>query len=232
MALLPPLLLQRHAAQDLWGFDLSGNGVAEGEPSLPLQVDRLDSLRASGPLTIARMIKNCGPQIFACVNDPECKAALDCLQACSATDQVMHTSCLHCSIGTAGMHAPKILQAWGQQLTATQLNTAGPFSLATTSALQIGILICVVADPQVCSYRCIVSHESQLLEDFSLCVLQKHNCMGKSAEIPALPDPPPMAAFRGEDLTHELAESLFIGWLGGLCHQTSLQDAQRPIRTP
>lgn len=67
---------------------------------------------------------------------------------------------------------------------------------------------------QVCSYRCIVSHESQLLEDFSLCILQKHNCLGKSAEIPALPDPPPMAAFRGENLTHELAESLFIGWLG------------------
>ena len=74
----------------------------------------------------------------------------------------------------------------------------------------------MVADLQVCSYRCIVSHESQLLEDFSLCVLQKHNCMGKSAEIPAHPDPPPMAAFRGEALTHELAESLFIGWLGGL----------------
>ncbi len=49
----------------------------------------MDSLRASGPLVIARMIKNCGPQIFACVNDPECKAALDCLQACSPTDQVM-----------------------------------------------------------------------------------------------------------------------------------------------
>ncbi len=66
----------------------------------------------------------------------------------------------------------------------------------------------------MCSYRCIVSHESQLLEDFSLCILQKHNCLGKNAEIPALPDPPPMTAFRGEDLTHELAESLFIGWLG------------------
>ena len=59
-----------------------------------------------------------------------------------------------------------------------------------------------------------MSHESQLLEDFSLCILQKHNCLGKSAEIPALPDPPPMASFRGEDLTHELAETLFIGWLG------------------
>ena len=81
----------------------------------------------------------------------------------------------------------------------------------------------------MCSYRCIVSHESQLLEDFSLCVLQKHNCMGKSAEIPALPDPPPMAAFRGKDLTHELAESLFIGWLGGLL---DLQDASRAKRLP
>ncbi len=67
---------------------------------------------------------------------------------------------------------------------------------------------------QVCSYRCIVSHESQLLEDFSLCILQRHNCLGKSAEIPALPDPPPMPAFRGDLLTHETAEALFVGWLG------------------
>ena len=93
-ALLPSMLLQKHPAQDLRGSDLSGRCAAEAEPALPLQVDRLDSLRASGPLTIARMIKNCGPQIFACVNDPECKAALDCLQACSATDQVMRASLL------------------------------------------------------------------------------------------------------------------------------------------
>ena len=90
----------------------------------------------------------------------------------------------------------------------------------------------MVADLQVCSYRCIVSHESQLLEDFSLCVLQKHNCMGKSAEIPALPDPPPMAAFRGEGLTHELAESLFIGWLGGLSasiHPAGCSEAHQTV---
>ena len=48
---------------------------------------RLDSLRASGPLTVANMCAKCGRQILACVNDPECKAALDCLQACSPTDQ-------------------------------------------------------------------------------------------------------------------------------------------------
>ena len=44
--------------------------------------------------------------------------------------------------------------------------------------------------------------------------MQRNNCLGNSAEIPALPDPPPMAAFRGDPLTHDLAESLFIGWLG------------------
>ena len=37
---------------------------------------------------------------------------------------------------------------------------------------------------QVCSYRCIASYESPLLADFSLCVLQKHNCLGLTAEIP------------------------------------------------
>lgn len=75
---------------------------------------------------------------------------------------------------------------------------------------------------QVCSYRCIVSHESQLLEDFSLCILQKHNCLGKSADIPALPDPPPMGSFRGRTLSHDLAEALFIGWLGEAHFATSL----------
>ena len=53
----------------------------------PQQVKQLTDLRASGPAVIARMVQKCGPQIFACVNDPDCKAALDCLQACSPTDQ-------------------------------------------------------------------------------------------------------------------------------------------------
>ena len=29
--------------------------------------------------------------------------------------------------------------------------------------------------------------------------------------IPAQPDPPPLATFRGQPLTHETAEALFIG---------------------
>jgi len=37
---------------------------------------------------------------------------------------------------------------------------------------------------QVCSYRCIASYESAPLEAFSLCILQKHNCLGLSASIP------------------------------------------------
>jgi|APGre2960657444_1045066.scaffolds.fasta_scaffold00201_3 hypothetical protein len=98
------------------------------------------------------MMRNCGSEVLACVSDPRCKAALDCLEACSLNDQV-------------------------------------------------------------CSYRCIVSYESPLFEQFSLCVLQRHNCLGNNAERPTLPAITPMRAFRGAQLTHEVAESLLIGWL-------------------
>lgn len=48
----------------------------------------------------------------------------------------------------------------------------------------------------MCSYRCIVSYESKLLEDFSLCILQKHNVMGMSASIPTRPHVDPMTTFQ------------------------------------
>ena len=76
-------------------------------------------------------------------------------------------------------------------------------------------LDCLTAAPpgdQVAAYRCIVSHESQKFEDFSLCVLTKNRCLGVSAEPPRFPQPRPQARWRGQEMTHELAEALFIGW--------------------
>ena len=67
---------------------------------------------------------------------------------------------------------------------------------------------------QVASYRCIVSHETPALQAFTLCVLQRHNCLGLHAPIPQRPAPEPMASFRGRPLTHDTAEDIFIGWLG------------------
>ena len=58
------------------------------QPYLPRQVPAVDSLRASGIGAVACMLKNCRGQVAACIADPECKAGLDCLQACSPTDQV------------------------------------------------------------------------------------------------------------------------------------------------
>ncbi|EFN53021.1 hypothetical protein CHLNCDRAFT_26298, partial [Chlorella variabilis] len=72
------------------------------------------------------------------------------------------------------------------------------------------------AGGMVCSYRCITSYESRLLEEFSLCIIQKHNCFGLSADIPMVPDPAPMTSWAGQPLTHELAEDIFIGWLVGV----------------
>lgn len=66
---------------------------------------------------------------------------------------------------------------------------------------------------QVCSYRCIASYESPQLQAFSLCILQKHNCLGLDASIPDKPSPVPMQSFRGQKMTHSLAQKLFTGWL-------------------
>lgn len=117
------------------------------------EVPLVKSMQAQDLSTIWKMGTKCGKQILACVRDPECKAALDCLTSCASNDQV-------------------------------------------------------------CSFRCIVSYESQLLEDFSLCILQKNNCLGLSADIPTRPRVLPMTHFRGQALTHHKAEDLFIGWLG------------------
>ena len=110
------------------------------------------------------MVGNCRAEIFDCLSDPECKAALDCLNSCKGNDQV-------------------------------------------------------------CSYRCITSHETAKFEKFALCILQKNNCMGNTATAPVYPDPQPMTMFRGEPLTHEAAEGIFVGHLEpreGFCFRNNI----------
>ena len=117
------------------------------------EVPEVQVKRALDPASFYSMVSNCFAEIQACVSDPECKAALDCLDACDDRDQV------------------------GQ-------------------------------------YQCIVSYETPLLEDFSLCILQKNNCLSNSAAIPERPVVPPLDAWRGEPMSHDLAEQIFCGVLG------------------
>ena len=79
-----------------------------------------------------------------------------------------------------------------------------PASKSVQLLAALRLMLCHVS-LQVCSFRCIVSYESQLLEDFSLCILQKNNCLGLSADIPARPRVLPMTHFRGQALTHHKA---------------------------
>ncbi|KAJ8644389.1 hypothetical protein MRB53_006137 [Persea americana] len=81
---------------------------------------------------------------------------------------------------------------------------------------------------QVCSYRCIASYESPKLEAFSLCVLQKNNCLGLDADIPNKPYVPPMSVFRDEDFSHDIAEDLFVGWLGRMRWSWRVVAGQNP----
>lgn len=81
---------------------------------------------------------------------------------------------------------------------------------------------------QVCNYRCIASYESPYLAEFSLCVLQKNNCLELDAMIPEKPSVPPMVKFRGDNLCHETAEDLFVGWLGNLDWSWRVIAGQNP----
>ena len=67
---------------------------------------------------------------------------------------------------------------------------------------------------QVASYRTVVSYESELLRDFSYCILQKNNVFGCRAKIPMLPKVKPITTWRGQEMTTDLARSILVGHLG------------------
>ncbi|KAK6150538.1 hypothetical protein DH2020_015470 [Rehmannia glutinosa] len=69
---------------------------------------------------------------------------------------------------------------------------------------------------------------SPQLEEFSLCVLQKNNCLELDAKIPDKPLVTPMVHFRGENIDHEMAEDLFVGWLGNLDWSWRVVAGQNP----
>ena len=67
---------------------------------------------------------------------------------------------------------------------------------------------------QVGSYRVIVSYETELLEAFSLCILQQHNCFNCDAKILDKPGGfPVLREWRGEPLTQAAARQIFVGHL-------------------
>ncbi|WMV26329.1 hypothetical protein MTR67_019714, partial [Solanum verrucosum] len=57
---------------------------------------------------------------------------------------------------------------------------------------------------------------------------QKNNCLELDAKIPEKPDVTPMAEFRGEKLSSEIAEDLFVGWLGTLEWSWRVVAGQNP----
>ena len=92
-----------------------------------------------------------------------------------------------------GAHAPRglsaeVLQPCPEKKRRCMQQTFGPLLIPRCGPTKRDPLppptVALVHTPQVCSYRCIASYESPKLADFSLCVLQKHNCLGLSAEIP------------------------------------------------
>ncbi|CAI6007676.1 unnamed protein product [Closterium sp. NIES-65] len=175
----------------------------------------INCLNECGPTdqcrTAINCLNECGPTdqcrtAIDCLNEcgptDQCRTAINCLKECGPTDQLcglLKHNCL-------GMTADTLLTFPSPVLyPPSQLTFPSP-----------------VLDPpcihhhQVCSYRCIVSYETPKFEAFSLCVLQKHNCLGMTAEIRDRPTVLPLTHLRGQPVTHERAEDIFVGWLGQL----------------
>ena len=66
---------------------------------------------------------------------------------------------------------------------------------------------------QVASYRTIVSYESKLLEEFSLCIMTKHNIFQCDASIPQLPVVHPIVQWRGKELSVQDGKDILVGHL-------------------
>nr|XP_029152987.1 uncharacterized protein LOC112791212 isoform X2 [Arachis hypogaea] len=60
------------------------------------------------------------------------------------------------------------------------------------------------------------------------CGRQKNNCLELEAEVPNKPYVPPMVKFRGQDINYEMAEDLFVGWLGNLQWSWRVVAGQNP----
>lgn len=77
----------------------------------------------------------------------------------------------------------------------------------------ITALTAVDTRDQVMSYRTIVSYESELLRDFSFCILEKNNIFRCNATIPNIPKVTPISKWRGKPLTNEDARRILVAHL-------------------
>ncbi|KAL3787384.1 hypothetical protein ACHAW5_008430 [Stephanodiscus triporus] len=83
---------------------------------------------------------------------------------------------------------------------------------------------------QVSSYRTVVSYESDLLRDFSLCILTKNNVFGCAATVPKLPAVTPIGSWRGGEVTTDIARAIMIGHLRGATGESfSPPDGSRQL---
>ena len=142
-----------------------------------------------------------------------------CSQSRAATSGMLW-SLIHQSTDVASTRPAVVVRILTITFVAPTHTTAGSCGDETIACLTdancrgalVELQSCGLTD-QVCQYKVITERESELFERFSSCVLQKYNCLNNTADIPLVPDPEPMAVWRGEALTHEAAESCLIGWM-------------------
>ena len=119
------------------------------------------------------MATKCTDEIAACLLNENCRKALDCLENCKGSPFFYSITppCLPLSL-------PPLTPSKISFLLILSLDYI-PFQHMPTH----------LGNDQVCSYRCIVSYESEEFENFAKCILQRNNCMKNTAVAPVYPDP-------------------------------------------
>ena len=77
----------------------------------------------------------------------------------------------------------------------------------------VGKLTKVDSRDQVSSYRTLISYESDLLREFSQCILTRNNVFGCDAKIPTIPKVKALSTWRGKPLTEEAGRAILVGHL-------------------
>lgn len=77
----------------------------------------------------------------------------------------------------------------------------------------IGKLTQLDSRDQATSYRTLVSYESDLLTNFSLCIFTKKNIFQCDAQIPTIPKIQPIQKWRNMPVTEEVGRALLVGHL-------------------
>ena len=130
------------------------------------------------------MATKCTDEIAACLLNENCRKALDCLENCKGN--LLFELSIPPPPPPPPLPPPLPLPL---PLPPSPPHYFSPSQNVISYPIPTRVCFTHIGNDQVCSYRCIVSYESEEFEKFAKCILQRNNCMKNTATAPIYPDP-------------------------------------------